>query len=447
MGIAKDISVSLKRAILKVLSKRQAEQALFVKTILLYYLNAAWRRVSMRRGQQDTRVVPVRQFSDPAGQIYFGYYDITPFSKDNQLLLAVRTPKHNAPPKPGETISVGYFDWTSDTKFRAVDVTSTWCWQQGCRLQWLPPSENELVIYNKLVDGRYGCVVQDVRTGRIEREYHSPVYSLESGGRWAVFPNFSRLNRLRPGYGYVDLPDNSQGDGAPADDGIFLLDMETGKAELIVALRDLAALEPDPSMPGAEHYVNHLCFSPSGKKFLFFHLWDAADRSFARLMTCDRTTGALEVIEDKGKVSHYAWRDEDQLLGTFIYENKRAQYQLYAAGQIGYETLLGDRLNRDGHPSYSPDGSLILTDTYADERGDQCLMLIDQRREVTELGRFHSPIMIRMRHHGEARCDLHPRWDRQGKHICFDSAHDGARALYVMDLPREFANRPSPSVS
>jgi len=32
------------------------------------------------------------------------------------------------------------------------------------------------------------------------------------------------------------------------------------------------------------------------------------------------------------------------------------------------------------------------------------------------------------------RCDLHPRWNREGNGISFDSMHEGQRHIYFMDL-------------
>ena len=34
----------------------------------------------------------------------------------------------------------------------------------------------------------------------------------------------------------------------------------------------------------------------------------------------------------------------------------------------------------------------------------------------------------------EIRCDPHPRWNRQGTQVCFDSLHEGHRQVYVMDV-------------
>ena len=49
-----------------------------------------------------------------------------------------------------------------------------------------------------------------------------------------------------------------------------------------------------------------------------------------------------------------------------------------------------------------------------------------------ELGRFHSP----PRYAGPVRCDLHPRWSRDGGQVCIDSVHEGSRQMYVIDAAK-----------
>ena len=33
-----------------------------------------------------------------------------------------------------------------------------------------------------------------------------------------------------------------------------------------------------------------------------------------------------------------------------------------------------------------------------------------------------------------SRCDLHTRWNRHSSKVCFDSTHEGRRAIYQIDV-------------
>jgi hypothetical protein len=98
----------------------------------------------------------------------------------------------------------------------------------------------------------------------------------------------------------------------------------------------------------------------------------------------------------------------------------------------GERTIVGrDVLTRDGHCSFTRDGTWLLTDTGPDEKNLQTLLLwnvVEERKVI--LGRFKSPPPFR----GETRCDLHPRWSRDERQVCFDSIHEGTRQVYVIDV-------------
>jgi len=80
--------------------------------------------------------------------------------------------------------------------------------------------------------------------------------------------------------------------------------------------------------------------------------------------------------------------------------------------------------------TYLADTRWILNDTYPDAAGTQQPYLFDtmtQRRHG--LGSFHAPIR-----HGEHRCDTHPRSSRDGRSVVIDSAHEGGRQMYLIDV-------------
>jgi hypothetical protein len=413
------------------LAKRVLIRLLGRDNALRLYITANRLQRSVREQffeEKDACAVPWQRFAIEDCHTFFGYYDKTPFSADNSRVLALVAPRQRKVLR-NEAVSLGYFDRSIGT-FYPVSRTSTWNWQQGCRLQWFPQDGDKLILFNKLVSDGYGACVQDVETKEIIKIYRYPIYETDRQGTWALTLNFSRLHRLRPGYGYALLLDPTQGELAPREDGVWRLNLTTGEAELIFSLEQLAALDPVASMKGADHYVNHLAFNPSGKRFMCFHLWMVQGRRRGRLITSDLHGRQIRVLTDSGIVSHYAWKSDDELLITFSDEDGGMGYYLVSDGDKDKVAVGPGVLTVDGHPSYSPDGRFLLTDTYPDRYGERRLLLYAIEGNLIELGRFFSPICLR----GEVRCDLHPRWDRTGRLICLDSAHEGRRALYVADV-------------
>jgi hypothetical protein len=242
---------------------------------------------------------------------------------------------------------------------------------------------------------------------------------------------------MRPGYGYNVISDPSEGDPGPEDDGVWLVNLATGKDQLILTLKQLSEMNPLPTMEGAEHYVNHLAFNPSGNRFMFFHLWINNGRRYNRLMTCDLYGQNICILTNTDFVSHYTWKSDTELLITMYLENVGSRYYLFR-DSTDVRTEIGDGLlQEDGHPSYSPDNRLILTDTYPDNYGEQLLLLYTSEQNLIEIARFFSPA----RFHGEMRCDLHPRWDRNSRNVCVDSVQGGGRSLYVISLEEDKVSR------
>jgi len=373
------------------------------------------------------------RYDSMRGQTFFGYYDFSPFSGDGRRLLGLSAPETNAPPTAKQEVQVGYFDCNRPSSFRQIGSSSTWCWQQGCRLRWHPRESNVLIVYNRLVNGDYGAVIQSIENGEIVSRFDIPFYDLSPDGETAATLNFSRLNRLRPGYGYVNVPDDTASDPSPESDGVWLYDLRSQTRQLLVSLKELAHLNPLNSMNGSQHYVNHLSFSPSGERLLFFHLWTQGSSWCNRLLIWDLNKEKCSIVNEQGKVSHYAWRTDDELLVTIWHARESVSYYLWDfrenTGNVVMHTL-----KEDGHPSFSPDGSRVLTDSYPDRYSEQRLLMGAWGDEPKEIARFWTPPAMQILHAGEVRCDLHPRWDRRGKRVCVDSAQDGGRAMYVIEL-------------
>jgi len=75
--------------------------------------------------------------------------------------------------------------------------------------------------------------------------------------------------------------------------------------------------------------------------------------------------------------------------------------------------------------------NLIVTDTYPDKWREQHLILVDiNKKESQIVSKLYSPF----KYTGQVRCDLHPRFDREGKYIVVDSTHNGHRQMIITKI-------------
>ncbi len=402
----------------------------FIKYLLAYTFRISHYGIKCR--ESDRNLIAL---SDGFRPTFFGYHDKTPFSADNSKVLAMSIGASDTEPESEcSPMKLGYFTRNErgefENNFIPFAETTTWCWQQGCMLQWYPLDANSKVMFNTLVNGAYGSVVFDIDQGTVAREYKYPIYSVDPTGMLACTLNFSRLGRLRPGYGYRLLQDNTVGEKAPEDDGLFIFDLKRGKRYLLVSLAELAKESGDPN---SQHYVNHATFSPDGRKIIFFHLWLRNKKQIRLSRTCqlDPLTGQWSEVEADRTMSHYCWRDGNSFIATTFEKTGKCQYSLY---NLSDQTRIdvGLPFKSDGHPMFHPiDKYILITDTYPDKRRDQILFVAQMdTKKVRKIAALYSPFKYR----GQVRCDLHPRWDRYGKQVCFDTIHNNRRELCILDL-------------
>ena len=259
-----------------------------------------------------------------------------------------------------------------------------------------------------------------------------PVYDLDSTGQFGLSLNFSRLQRLRPGYGYVNLPDTTQQNFAPKDDGIWLVDINKNQSFLLFSLADVAEIEPHPNMVNAQHYFNHISFNPSGTVFLFFHLLlDENQHRHSRLFTANIQGNRIILSNNIGPVSHYTWLSDERLVVTTHVSRNQVRYIQYHYLN-GFEGIVGNlHLTNDGHPTFIKEGELLISDTYPNRFRQQKLLLYNIKKDkVIVLDRLFSPHEF----HGEVRCDLHPRPSLSSNLICLDIVKNRKRAIKVIDI-------------
>lgn len=409
---------------------------------------------------------PIKSVTKGPKHHFVGFNDICPWNSTGRYILAMETDFTDRMPQAGDRAIVGVVDLENGGRFRPVGETLAWNFQQGARAQWVPGAD-ACLIYNDREGDRFVSVIVDVETGE-SRKLPLPIYALSPDGSFALTINFARLHRLYPGYGYAGVPDATEDDKAPQDDGIYMIDLMTGKHELLISIAQIVQFGNiiNWAMDG-DHWLTHILFNPDGSRFAFLHRWRLKDGGiYTRLISASPEGTDLRCIAE-GVVSHFTWRNSHQILAwarQFSIASKARQSPLSALPLFQWaiyalrgtkrkwfrQYIIGDRylilndgggevqpvgvgvLTEDGHMSYSPNGQWILTDTYPDDQCVQSLILYrckDGRR--IEVGRFSEPEQMCGTGY---RCDLHPRWSKKGNKICIDSAHDGTRQIYIVDV-------------
>lgn len=369
----------------------------------------------------------IRKVSPDDGfEYFFGYYDKSPWDISDRYMLCLRvneTYKSVAPRIAAEIIII---DTKDNNSFRIIGKSQSWNVQQGCMLQWLGPDFSENIIFNDFRDGKYCSIILNIITGK-EKIFERPVYSVSNNGKFALTLDFSRLHRLRKGYGYANIPEISSNEKAPEKACVTYLDLETGVHYGIMTYADFLRFEPTLDMSDAEHKVNHIMLSPSGKRFMVLHRWFVGSQKFTRLITANIDGTDMYNLNDD-MTSHCYWKNDTEILAFAKKKGSGTGYYLLE-DKSKKNRKMWPELSSDGHPSYSSNGNMVVTDTYPDRARIATVFLIKDEN-VNKIARLFAPF----KYDNDVRCDLHPRWNRSGDAICFDSVFEGKRGLYVIEV-------------
>ncbi len=96
----------------------------------------------------------------------------------------------------------------------------------------------------------------------------------QGGGKFMAI-NYGRLARLRPVTGYADAYDWTVGQEHPDNDGIFVVDVESSEATLIVSFEQIYEkfVGEHPQMKGQELLVNHTLWNRDDTRILASFRW------------------------------------------------------------------------------------------------------------------------------------------------------------------------------
>ncbi len=399
----------------------------------------------------------VQQITGGSMQHWFGYYDKWQIDSSGRYALANEVDTFFRSPKMTDQLIVGVIDLQNNNKWTPIGTSQTWGWQQGCMLQWIP-GQSQKVVWNDYESGHYISRVYDMKSKKT-RTLPRAVYTLSPDGSYALCVDFDRLQFFRPGYGYPSKTGEQTWPKSPDDSGIYKMDLQSGKSQLIVSYRQLAAMErKEGSTSDYYHWFNHLLINPSGTRFIFlnrsrpaasypemraylkehpdFRKPGFSSMYVTRAITANTDGTDLYPLNDSGQFSHFIWKGDHEICAWAIPEGQsEAAFFDFRDKTKEYVQVGKNIMTHNGHNTYVPNTNYewILNDTYplGDERLQELYLYHIPTRKKVSLGKFHEPENFS----GEWRCDLHPRCDQQGKRVFFDSTHNGdKRQMYMIDI-------------
>lgn len=402
---------------------------------------------------------PITQITEGDQQHWFGYYDKWQVDPTGRYALGNQVDRIFRSPTAQDTLRIGLIDLEDGNRWTEIGQSTSWGWQQGCMLQWIPGSTEE-VIWNDHAEGEgFVSRIYNRRT-QSTRTLPYPIYTLSPDGSFGLGVDFARLQFFRPGYGYPTKIPRAGFPRAPEDRGVRRIDLQTGESQLIISYAQIAAFGGYPvDLSDYYHWFNHLLINPSATRFIFLNrsrpigpveamnAWYGQNQQIrfsgstsglylTRALTANIDGSDVFALNDSGRFSHFIWKGDDIITAwSATNDGGKSAFYEFPDFTTDYRLIDHEAMPENGHNTYVPhtNDEWILNDTYPSRRDrKQTLYLYHtpSRRRV-DLGRFLSPETFK----GEWRCDLHPRCDQAGQRVFFDSTHVGdRRQMFSIDI-------------
>ena len=425
----------------------------------------------MEKKKLSKYLIPITELTGETSN-WFGYYNYDPLDTTHKRLLCNRADFDGRAITSEDSIELGWMDVESG-EWNHIDRTRAFNWQQGAMLQWMP-HDSDLVVYNSENSEHYVSYIYNVKT-REKRTIDWPIYAIAPNGKRAFSLNYERCYWCRA-YHYKPIVNEKYNVNVPDEDGIYEIDLENNTRKLVVDIHDVIATDKDENFSEKKHWLEHIMLNREGTKMVFLHRFSGEDvfRYTTRVCICDTDGKNLQVISGwrNNDWSHVGWKSENEFVvftvrkgavasnsapktrgGLYMYAKKiykkflspilgktitsklesSHEYQLYEIignAAVKKDTYSGNIGAIDGHPSFTVDGGIMITDTYQDTSNYQHLQAYNPTtKKMLELGSFFATFSG-----NPASCDLHPKLSRDNEYVMVDTAYSGKHTLVLFKL-------------
>ncbi|MHC4742542.1 MAG: hypothetical protein ACYS8Z_11560 [Planctomycetota bacterium] len=375
---------------------------------------------------------------------YIGQCRTIPWNATNQYILGLEIDRIDRMPKPHEAAEIVIIDTHDNNRIIRLDKTHAWNPQQGTMFYWNPLAAETQFFFNDrdVETGKVFTVLHDIEKKKRVREYRFDDTPIGNGGvaadgsAWLGL-NYGRLARLRLVTGYPEALDFSKDQIAPENDGIFIVDIKTGKKRLLVSYRRLDK-ELRKSRPRLDHtdlFINHTLWNRNSDRVYFFvragwskRMRDKGDK--VNTPCSINADGTNLTLHDQFVGGHPEWAEGNLIIGRE--GDKQVYYDIEKkriVGQMGTPEMFP---KPEGDISLSPGGDWFVNG-YG--KGDKNYYAIYRRSD----GAFiRSEGIDKGSYSGDIRIDPAPRWNRTNDAILVPGiAENKTRQMFVIRIKQD----------
>jgi hypothetical protein len=369
----------------------------------------------------------IEQITSGAKHHFFGYIGqcrTIPWNASGRYILCLEIDRIDRMPRPDEAAVIMLVDTHDDNKLISVDKTHAWNPQQGTMFYWNPLQPESQFFFNDrdVKTGEVFTVLYDIDKKKRVREYRYKDVHIGNGGVAAdgsffLALNYGRLARLRLVTGYPEALDWSRDEKAPKNDGIFVVDIESGKQRLLVSYRQLEK-ELKKQKPNLNHtglFINHTLVNRDADRVYFFVRAGWGERGGSKInMPCSMyIDGTGLTLHKKHIGGHPEWAEGSIVIGqSKSKESKKDQQILYDVdsqkiiGELGSSKMFP---RPGGDISLSPDGNWFVNGYKLNKNSTENFFAFYRRSD----GAFvRSKGIDKGSYSGDIRIDPAPRWNR-----------------------------------
>jgi hypothetical protein len=347
-------------------------------------------------------------------------------------------------PKPEEAARIFIVDTKKNNNIIYLDETYAWNPQQGTMFFWNPNAAETQFFFNDrdVKTGKVFTVLYDIKKKKRIKEYRYEDACVGNGGvswdgTFFMGLNYGRLARLRLVTGYPEALDWSKDEMAPENDGIFKIDITTGKKELLVSYRQMEdeIKKYDKDFKNTGMFVNHTLLNRDANRLYFFARegWYKGGNK-TNVAFSIHLDGRNLKIHEQHIGGHPEWAEGNVMIGR----NKKRQI-LYdvdekkEVGQLGTPELFP---NPEGDISLSPNGDWFVNGYKVEsEEGNKNFYAVYRLSD----GAFvRSAGIDKGEFSGDIRIDPAPRWNRTNDKILVPGLDKNkTRQMFVISVVQQ----------